>query len=186
MHDELGLLGNLSISLVLALILGLIAQKMRLSPIVGYLLAGVVLGPQTPGFVADTKMAAELAEIGVVLLMFGVGLHFDLKDLLAVRWIALPGCVGQFLVATGLVLTVCLMSGMGLTTGLVLGAAVSIASTVVVIRVLMENDALHSPAGHIAVGWLIAQDVFTVLVLVGMPAFGSFFLDKPGEITIYF
>jgi monovalent cation:H+ antiporter-2, CPA2 family len=173
MHSEVSLLANLSISLVLALILGLIAQRLRLSPIVGYLLAGVALGPQTPGFVADAKMATELAEIGVVLLMFGVGLHFHFKDLLAVKWIALPGSIAQFLVATSIVLTVCLLSGMGYSAGLILGVSVSIASTVVVIRVLMENNALHLPAGHIAVGWLIAQDVFTVLVLVAMPALGS-------------
>lgn len=173
MHPEVSLLANLSISLVLALILGIITQRLRLSPIVGYLLAGVALGPQTPGFVADTKMATELAEIGVVLLMFGVGLHFHLKDLLSVRWVALPGSIAQFVVATSIVLTVCLLLGMGYSAGLVLGAAVSIASTVVVIRVLMEHNALHLPAGHIAVGWLIAQDVFTVLVLVAMPALGS-------------
>lgn len=183
MDHSIGLLGNLSISLVLALILGLITEKMRLSPIVGYLLAGVVLGPQTPGFVADAEMAAEFAEIGVVLLMFGVGLHFNLKDLMEVRWIALPGCVGQFVVATTIVTLICTFTGLGLTSGLILGAAVSIASTVVVIRVLTENDALHSPAGHIAVGWLIAQDIFTVLVMVGMPTLGAFLHEQGGERT---
>jgi len=183
MHSEVSLLANLSISLVLALILGLITQKLRLSPIVGYLLAGVALGPQTPGFVADTKMATELAEIGVVLLMFGVGLHFHFKDLLAVKWVALPGSIAQFVVATTIVLTVCLLSGMSYSAGLILGVSVSIASTVVVIRVLMENNALHLPAGHIAVGWLIAQDVFTVLVLVAMPALGSMSGGEDGNKT---
>jgi monovalent cation:H+ antiporter-2, CPA2 family len=172
MH-EFGLLANLSFSLVLALVLGLITQKLNLSPIVGYLMAGIVLGPQTPGFVGNTKMAAELAEIGVVLLMFGVGLHFHLKDLMAVRRIALPGCIVQFMVATTIVVATCYFLSLGITTGIILGIAVSIASTVVVIRVLTENESLQSPQGHIAVGWLIAQDIFTVLVLVAMPALGG-------------
>ena len=121
MHGDFGLLINLSVSLVLALVLGLITQRLRLSPIVGYLLAGVALGPQTPGFVADPKMAAELAEIGVVLLMFGVGMHFDLRDLLAVRRIALPGAGGQILVATALGLLAALLAGLGVGAGLVIG-----------------------------------------------------------------
>src|SRR4051812_13152853 len=102
MHGDFALLINLSVSLVLALILGLVTQRLRLSPIVGYLLAGIALGPYTPGFAADPRLAAELAEIGVVLLMFGVGMHFDLRELLAVRRVALPGAVGQILVATAL------------------------------------------------------------------------------------
>ena len=166
MHGDFGLLTNLSVSLVLALVLGLITQRLRLSPIVGYLLAGIALGPQTPGFVADTKMAAELAEIGVVLLMFGVGMHFDLRDLLAVRRIALPGACGQILVATALGFLAAVLTGLGASASLVIGFAVSVASTVVVIRVLMDNDVLHTTQGHIAVGWLIVQDIFSVLVLV--------------------
>lgn len=170
MDGDLGLLTNLSVSLVLALVLGLITQRLRLSPIVGYLLAGIIIGPQTPGFVGDLKMASELAEIGVILLMFGVGLHFDLKDLLEVKRVALPGAIGQIVVATVLALIVTLVLGMSVSAGLVIGFAVSVASTVVVVRVLMDNDILHSTQGHIAVGWLIVQDIFTVLVLVVMPA----------------
>jgi CPA2 family monovalent cation:H+ antiporter-2 len=173
MHGNFGLLVNLSASLVLALVLGLVTQRLRLSPIVGYLLAGIALGPQTPGFVADPKMAAELAEIGVVLLMFGVGMHFDLRDLFAVRRIALPGAGAQILVATLLGLVASQFAGLGLGAGLVIGVAVSVASTVVLVRLLMDNDLLHTAQGHIAVGWLIVEDIFTVLVLVEMPAFGQ-------------
>lgn len=179
MSGDLGLLTNLSISLVLALVLGLITQKLRLSPIVGYLLAGIVIGPQTPGFVGDIKIASELAEIGVILLMFGVGLHFDIKDLLAVKRIALPGAIGQILIATMLGLLVSWFAGMGTATGIIIGFSVSVASTVVVVRVLMDNDILHSTQGHIAVGWLIVQDIFTVLVLVVMPALADAVNEQP-------
>jgi CPA2 family monovalent cation:H+ antiporter-2 len=181
MHGDFGLLTNLSVSLVLALVLGLITHRLRLSPIVGYLLAGIALGPQTPGFVADVKMAAELADIGVVLLMFGVGMHFDPRDLLAVRRIALPGASGQILVATSLGLLAALLAGLDASAGLVIGFAVSIASTVVVIRVLMDNDVLHTTQGHIVVGWLVVQDILTVFVLVAMPAMASTFGEPLGE-----
>jgi CPA2 family monovalent cation:H+ antiporter-2 len=181
MHGDFALLTNLSVSLVLALVLGLITQRLRLSPIIGYLLAGVALGPQTPGFVADPKMAADLAEIGVVLLMFGVGMHFDLRDLLAVWRIALPGAGGQILVATVLGTLAALLAGLGLGAGLVIGVAVSVASTVVLVWVLLDNDVLHTTQGHIAVGWLIVEDIFTVLVLVAMPALAGAFGDQVGE-----
>ena len=181
MHGDFGLLINLSVSLVLALVLGFVTQRLRLSPIVGYLLAGVALGPRTPGFVADPKVAAELAEIGVVLLMFGVGMHFDLRELLAVRRIALPGAAGQILVATALGLLIALVAGLGPGAGLVIGVAVSVASTVVLLRVLMDNDVLHTARGHVAVGWLIVEDIFTVLVLVAMPALAGAFGEHAGE-----
>jgi CPA2 family monovalent cation:H+ antiporter-2 len=170
MHDELTLLINLSVSLVLALALGLVTERLRLSPIVGYLLAGVILGPQTPGFVADVAMASQFAEIGVVLLMFGVGLHFNLRDLWAVRRVALPGAVGQIVVATALGAAVACGFGASLAEGLLLGVAISVASTVVLTRVLVDNNVLDTPRGHIAVGWLIVEDLFTVLVLVVLPA----------------
>jgi len=187
MDGELGLLTNLTVSLVLALVLGLVTLRLRLSPIVGYLLAGIMIGPQTPGFVGDPKMASELAEIGVVLLMFGVGLHFDLKDLLAVRRIALPGAVVQISVATLLGVIVTFVLGMNITSGLIIGFAVSVASTVVVVRVLMDNDMLHSPQGHIAVGWLIVQDIFTVLLLVAMPALANASGEhNSGEQSVFF
>jgi monovalent cation:H+ antiporter-2, CPA2 family len=179
MHGEFVLLKNLSVSLVLALVFGFITQKLRLSPIVGYLLAGVAIGPWTPGFVANPALAAELAEIGVVLLMFGVGLHFDLKDLLAVRRVSVPGAVVQILVATVLGLSAALAAGFGFGAGLVIGIAVSIASTVVLMRVLMDNDSLQTTQGHIAVGWLIVQDIFTVMILVILPVLAGTLGARP-------
>lgn len=179
MHD-FGILISLSVSLALALLLGLMTQRFRLSPIVGYLLAGIVLGPQTPGFVADQTMAQQFAEIGVILLMFGVGLHFDLRDLLAVRRIALPGAVGQIAVAAIMGTLASLVFGMGAGGGLVIGIAISVASTVVLVRVLMDNDALQTTEGHIAIGWLIVEDIFTVVILVLIPAVGAEFGEQRG------
>jgi len=183
MEKELGLLVNLSVSLGLALVLGLITERLRLSSIVGYLLAGIVLGPQTPGFVADAKMAHDFAEIGVILLMFGVGLHFDLKSLLAVRRIALPGAMGQILVASVLGTVSMLLFGWPAGTGLVIGVAISVASTVVLVRMLMDNDVLHTGQGQIAVGWLVVEDIFTVLAMVFLPGIsGTLGLnEKAGE-----
>ncbi len=143
---------------------------MGLSPIVGYLIAGIVVGPYTPGFVADRVLAEQLAEIGVILLMFGVGLQFHVEDLLAVRRVAVPGAIVQSLVATALGAFLASLAGWSLPSGIVFGIALSVASTVVLIRVLSDNRQLHTPAGHIAVGWLVVEDLFTVLVLVLMPA----------------
>lgn len=173
MH-EFDLLINLSVSLVVALVLGLLTQRLGLSPILGYLLAGVALGPRTPGFVADPKMSAQFAEIGVILLMFGVGLHFHPKELLAVRSIALPGAVGQIAAATALGLAASIALGQTFGVGLIVGLALSVASTVVLIRVLVDNNVLHTNNGHIAVGWLIVEDIFTVLVLVLLPGIAGF------------
>jgi CPA2 family monovalent cation:H+ antiporter-2 len=169
MERELGLLVNLSVSLGLALVLGVITERLRLSSIVGYLLAGILLGPQTPGFVADVKMAHDLAEIGVILLMFGVGLHFDLKSLLAVKRIAVPGAMGQIFVASVLGTVSMLLFGWPAGTGLVIGMAISVASTVVLVRMLMDNDVLYTGQGQIAVGWLVVEDIFTVLAMVVLP-----------------
>jgi CPA2 family monovalent cation:H+ antiporter-2 len=153
-----------------ALALGYLTQRLGLSPIVGYLLAGTLVGPYTPGFVADTALAEQLAEIGVILLMFGVGLQFHLDELLAVRTVAIPGAVAQSVVAT--VLGAVLAHGFGWSwpAGIVFGMALAVASTVVLIRVLADHNALHTPAGHIAVGWLVVEDLFTVLALVLLPA----------------
>ena len=153
-----------------ALVFGYITHRLHLSPIVGYLLAGVLIGPQTPGFAADGAMAEQLAEVGVILLMFGVGLHFDLKDLLAVRRVAVPGAVLQSAFATGLGALAAVWLGWSWTSGLVFGLCLSVASTVVLVRVLSDNNALHTRTGHIAVGWLIVEDIFTVIVLVLLPA----------------
>ena len=170
MQSGFGFLINLSVSLVLALVLGLIAQRLRLSPIIGYLLAGIAIGPHSPGFVADPKMAHDFAELGVILLMFGVGLHFNFNDLLAVKRIAIPGSAVQTLVASALGTLVGLSFGLGGGAALVIGIAMSVASTVVLVRALMDNDLLQTSQGHIAVGWLILEDIFTVFVLVILPS----------------
>lgn len=179
MHNELIVLVKLSACLVAALLLGCVTQRLKLSPIVGYLLAGVAVGPRTPGLVADQANAAQFAEIGIILLMFGVGLHFNLRDLLAVRRVALPGALVQMSVAMLLAAAVVLVSGSSLAAALVIGLAVSVASTVVLTRILTDNDALETEQGHIAVGWLIVQDIFTVLALVMLPAIAS--AMKPGD-----
>jgi CPA2 family monovalent cation:H+ antiporter-2 len=172
MHD-LPLISTIAAAFTAAWVLGLLTQWLRLSPIVGYLLAGVLIGPHTPGFVGDVHLAQQLAEVGVILLMFGVGLHFHLKDLIAVRNVAIPGAVGQSLIATLLAMVVFSAFGMSLTTGAVLGMAMAVASTVVLMRVLMDADVLSSRQGHVAVGWLIVEDIFTVILLVLIPVLGS-------------
>jgi monovalent cation:H+ antiporter-2, CPA2 family len=169
MH-EFDLILTLTGGLVAAFVGGYITQRLHLSPIVGYLAAGILVGPYTPGFVADRQLAEQLAEIGVILLMFGVGLQFHVEDLLAVRRVAVPGAIVQSLVATALGALVAHLAGWGLTAGIVFGVALSVASTVVLVRVLSDHRQLHTPTGHIAVGWLVVEDLFTVLVLVLMPA----------------
>jgi K+:H+ antiporter len=156
--------------LAAALAFGYLTQRLRLSPIVGYLIAGLLVGPYTPGYVADRALAEQLAEVGVILLMFGVGLQFHIEELLAVRMVAIPGALVQSAVATGLGILVAQAAGWNLSAGIVFGIALSVASTVVLIRVLSDNRQLHTPTGHIAVGWLVVEDLFTVLVLVLMPA----------------
>jgi CPA2 family monovalent cation:H+ antiporter-2 len=158
------------VGLVLAFSLGALAQRFRVSPLVGYLLAGVVVGPFTPGFVADQSMAHELAEIGVILLMFGVGLHFSLEDLLSVRAIAIPGAIVQIAVATLLGMGMAWWLGWPVGAGLVFGLALSVASTVVLLRALQERRLLETDRGRIAVGWLIVEDIAMVLTLVMLPA----------------
>jgi CPA2 family monovalent cation:H+ antiporter-2 len=173
MSHHLDLILTLTGGLTAALVFGLIAQRLRLSPIVGYLLAGVAVGPFTPGFVAHGALAGQLAEIGVVLLMFGVGLHFHPRELLAVRRVAIPGAIAQIGVATALGVLVASAAGWDLAAGVIFGLCVSVASTVVLLRVLTDNHALHTPSGHIAVGWLIVEDLFTVIVLVLLPVVAS-------------
>jgi len=163
-----------------ALVLGYLTQRLGLSPIVGYLLAGTLVGPYTPGFVADAALAEQLAEIGVILLMFGVGLQFHVDELLAVRDVAVPGAVAQSAVATVLGVLLVRAFGWDWSAGLIFGMALSVASTVVLIRVLSDNNDLHTQAGHIAVGWLVVEDLFTVVALVLLPAlFGSTTTDRP-------
>ncbi len=156
--------------LALAYLLGMIAQRLKISPLVGYLAAGVLAGPFTPGFVADGALAPELAEIGVILLMFGVGLHFSLKDLLAVKAIAIPGAIAQIAVATLLGLGLSMLFGWSVFTGIVFGLCLSTASTVVLLRALEERQLIESQRGQIAIGWLIVEDLAMVLALVLLPA----------------
>lgn len=169
MSHSLPLITTIATALGLALILGFIAVKLNLPALVGYLLAGVFLGPFTPGFVANTEIAAELAEIGIMLLMFGVGLHFSLGSLLAVRKVALPGALIQIVVATLLGAGMAMMWGWGLGGAFVFGLALSVASTVVLIRALESQGILDSISGQIAVGWLIVEDLAMILVLVFLP-----------------
>jgi CPA2 family monovalent cation:H+ antiporter-2 len=166
---SLPLLNTIAAAFAAAWVLGLITQRIGLSPIVGYLLAGVVIGPYTPGFVGDVDLAHQLAELGVILLMFGVGLHFHVKDLMAVKNIAIPGAVVQSAVATITGMIAFKMFGWPLRSGLVLGMSMAVASTVVLLRVLMDKDMLRSTHGQAAVGWLIVEDIFTVLALVIVP-----------------
>ncbi len=149
---------------------GYITHRLGLSPIVGYLLAGTLVGPHTPGFVADAALAEQLAEIGVILLMFGVGLQFHIEELLAVRRVAIPGAIAQSVVATVLGALLAVAFGWSWPAGIVFGMALAVASTVVLVRVLADNNHLHTPAGHIAVGWLVVEDLFTVVALVLLPA----------------
>jgi monovalent cation:H+ antiporter-2, CPA2 family len=169
MHN-LDLILTLAGALAAALALGYLTHRLGLSPIVGYLMAGILVGPHTPGYVANTAWAEQLAEVGVVLLMFGVGLHFHLRELLAVRGIAIPGAIGQSLVATALGALTTRAFGWDWNAGIVFGLAISVASTVVLTRVLSDNHDLDTPTGHIAVGWLVVEDLLTVLVLVLLPA----------------
>jgi CPA2 family monovalent cation:H+ antiporter-2 len=171
MHD-LPLLTTVAAALPAALILGLLAKWIGLSPIVGYLLAGVVIGPYTPGFVGDQEIAHQLSELGVILMMFGVGLHFHLKDLLRVKGVAVPGAIVQSATATVLAMVAFHFFGWQWQSGLVLGMALAVASTVVLLRVLMDRDMLTTVHGHVAVGWLIVEDIFTVLALVVVPMLG--------------
>ncbi|MBB3019419.1 CPA2 family monovalent cation:H+ antiporter-2 [Microvirga lupini] len=173
MPHHMPLISTIVIGLVMAFALGALAHRFRISPLVGYLLAGVLAGPFTPGYVADQGLANQLAEIGVILLMFGVGLHFSLKDLLSVRAIAIPGAVVQIASATLLGMGLAWMMGWSMGGGLVFGLALSVASTVVLLRALQERRLVETERGHIAVGWLIVEDLAMVLTLVLLPAIAS-------------
>jgi CPA2 family monovalent cation:H+ antiporter-2 len=169
MH-EYELILTLTSGLGAALVLGYLTHRLGLSPIAGYLLAGTLVGPHTPGFVADTELAEQLAEIGVILLMFGVGLQFHIEELLAVKGVAIPGAIAQSGVATVLGVVLARAFGWDWSASLLFGMALAVASTVVLVRVLADNNDLHTQAGHIAVGWLVVEDLLTVLALVLLPA----------------
>jgi monovalent cation:H+ antiporter-2, CPA2 family len=162
---------------VLAFVLGMIANRLRLSPLVGYLVAGVAVGPHTGGFVADTELAPQLAEVGVILLMFGVGLHFSLADLMKVRKIAIPGALVQIAAATGLGWGLGRLMGMNDLEATMMGFALSVASTVVLLRALEERRQVKGPVGRLAMGWLIVEDLVIVIALVILPLL----VIQPGE-----
>jgi monovalent cation:H+ antiporter-2, CPA2 family len=174
------LISTIVAALVLAFILGAIANRFRISPLVGYLLAGVVIGPFTPGYVADQGVAKDLAEIGIILLMFGVGLHFTLDDLLSVRTIAIPGALVQIASATALGLGLAWLLGWTVVAGLVFGLALSVASTVVLLRALQQRRLVETERGRIAVGWLVVEDFATILALVLLPTLAGIVKDGAG------
>ena len=183
MPHHTSLLAMLVYGFVLAFIFGALAHRLRLSPLVGYLLAGVVAGPFTPGFVGDPELAPQLAEIGVILLMFGVGLHFSLRDLMSVRAIAIPGAVGQIAVATLLGWGMAELMGWSHIAGMIFGFSLATASTVVLLRAMEERRLLETRRGKIAVGWLIVEDLACVVALVMIPALAGAIQGGDGEIS---
>jgi monovalent cation:H+ antiporter-2, CPA2 family len=182
MDHNLSLITTIAAAFALALVFGLIAEKLKLPALIGYLFAGIIIGPATPGFVADIEIASQLSEIGVMLLMFGVGLHFSVQDLMSVKRIALPGALAQMTLATLLGMLVAHSWGWSMGHGLVFGLSLSCASTVVLLKALESRRILESMNGKIAVGWLVVEDMVTVLVLVLMPALAGV-LGGQGEAT---
>ena len=180
-HDT-PLIATIVVGLCLAFLFGAIANRLRISPLVGYLLAGVLCGPYTPGFVADQELTLQLAEIGVILLMFGVGLHFSVKELLSVKSIAVPGALAQIFAATALGTGLGLIIGWDLTGSVVFGLALSTASTVVLLRAMQERRLMETDRGRIAVGWLIVEDLVMVLTLVLMPAIAGLLHGNSGTV----
>ncbi len=180
MPHAVPLIATIAVGLGLALILGVVASRLKLPPLVGYLLAGILIGPWTPGFVADVGLAQQLAEIGVMLLMFGVGMHFSIDDLWQVRRIALPGAIAQIAAATALGTGVALLWGWPIGHGIVLGIALSVASTVVLLRALEERNAIDTTNGRIAVGWLVVEDLAMILALVLLPPLAATLVGSSG------
>ena len=171
-HDT-PLITTIVAALVLAFIFGAIANRLRMPPLVGYLIAGVAVGPHSPGFVADQTLAPQLAEIGVILLMFGVGLNFSLRDLLSVRWVAIPGALIRLAIATALGVGLATLMGWSLLGGIVFGLALAVSSTVVLLKAMQDRHLVDSDRGHIAIGWLVVEDLAMVLALVLIPAFAT-------------
>ena len=174
------LLEIMAIGFGLALLLGYIARRIGLSPVVGYLAAGFFIGPNMPGFVADSDLATNLAEVGIILLMFGVGLHFHMDDLLKVKGVAIPGAILQSISATICGIATAMALGYSFAEGLFLGLGLSVASTVVLLRVLTDSSKLETIHGTVAVGWLVVEDIFTVLMLVLLPAIGPSLISGAG------
>src|ERR671919_2673542 len=172
MH-EVTLLINIAVALVVAFFGGLLARRIGLPTIVGYMLAGIAIGPFTPGFVGDTETISQLAELGVIFLMFGVGLHFSINDLWKVRSVAVPGALGRMALTTLLGFGLSQFWGWPVSSGIVIGLAISIASTVVLLRGLTDNGLVNTPHGQAAIGWVVVEDLATVLILVLMPALAN-------------
>lgn len=183
MEHDITLITTIAAGFGLALIFGFIAEKLKTPALVGYLLAGIAISPATPGFVADIDIASQLSEIGVMLLMFGVGLHFSLNDLLAVKRIAVPGAIVQMTVATLLGMALADWWGWDFGAGLVLGLSLSCASTVVLLKAVESRGLLDTMTGRIAVGWLIVEDLVTVLILVLLPSFATMLGGSNGAET---
>jgi monovalent cation:H+ antiporter-2, CPA2 family len=181
MPHEVELIATIAIGFALAFAFGFVAIRLGLPPLVGYLIAGVCIGPSTPGFVADREIAGQLAEIGVILLMFGVGLHFSVADLMAVRRIAVPSAIGQIIIATAIGVSMTTLWDWDFGAGLVLGLSLSVASTVVLLRALEERNALETPNGRIVIGWLIVEDLAMVVALVLLPAFAEAFGGRAAD-----
>ncbi len=173
-HVELTIVLIFTIGFTLAGIFGYFAHRLKFSPLLGYLLAGYLIGPYSPGFVANIKISEQLAEIGVILMMFGVGLHFRIEDLLNVRKIAIPGAIGQTAVSTLLGTFLMYVTGWPIEAGVIIGLSVGVASTVILVRMLSENHLLHTVKGHIAIGWLLVEDLITVVVLLFIPLMENF------------
>lgn len=159
----------LTVGFTFASLLGYLAYRIKLSPIIGYLLAGYLIGPYSPGYEADSKIAEQLAEIGVILMLFGVGLHFRFEDLIRVKNIAIPGAIGQTLIATLFGTLLVYSLGWTLESGIIIGFAIGVASTVILVRMLTDNNLLKTSEGHIAVGWLVVEDIITVIALLMVP-----------------
>ncbi len=183
MHHATPLISTIVVGLVLAFVLAAIANRFRVSPLVGYLLAGVLIGPFTPGYVADQGLANDLAEIGVILLMFGVGLHFTLEDLLSVRAVAVPGALVQIACATLLGMGLAYLLGWSVVAGVVFGLALSVASTVVLLRAMQERRLIDTERGRIAVGWLVVEDLVMILALVLIPVLADI-LQSDGATSV--
>ncbi len=181
MPHDVALIATIAVGFALAFVFGFLANRIGLPPLVGYLVAGVLVGPSTPGFVADKANTMQLAEIGVMLLMFGVGLHFSVDDLIAVRGIAIPGAVGQILIATAMGAGMAIAWGWNIGAGVVLGLSLSVASTVVLLKALEERNAVETPNGRIAIGWLVVEDLAMILALVLLPVFAETFGGHLGE-----
>ncbi|HOX16465.1 MAG TPA: cation:proton antiporter, partial [Smithellaceae bacterium] len=167
--NELNILITFTGGLAIALVFGYLAQRLKLSPIIGYLLAGVVAGPFTPGFVANRPIAEQFAEIGVILLLFGIGLRFNLRELVAVWKLAIPGALIQSTMSTAVLAVILHLMGWTWISGIILGMAISVASTVVMALVLAEWHDLHAKIGHIAIGWTVVEDILTVAMLLLLP-----------------